>query len=261
MMIHETHDNNRALAAIILAAGRGRRMGGQEPKVIEQVAGRPMVQWVIDAAVDAGADRIILVVGHDASKVRASLAAYSQRIEYAIQDEQRGTGHATRCAGPVLDGFGGDVIVLAGDGPLVRASTLRALHLIRTETSCQGVLATARIDDPTGYGRILRNEDGGFEKIVEHRNATEEQQLVQEIYPSYACYDAQSLFTALEEMEPDAESGEYFVTDVPSLIQAGGGSIVLLDACPQDEVLSVNTAAQRDEVETILQARLEKQTT
>ena len=257
----DLHDNSRrrdarSLAAVILAAGKGTRMQSDRPKVAHEVMGRAMVWWVVRACREAGIDRVFLVVGHGADEVRAVFADDTD-IEFVLQDEQLGTGHATNCTADALAGFDGDVVVLAGDGPLIRASTLDAMLDRHRATNAAATLATSVIDDPTGYGRIVRDDDDRFVAIVEHRNATDQQRRIHEIYPSYACFDARRLFESLASLRPDSTSGEYYVTDVPAMLRDAGERVELVDAVPPEDVLSINTPEQLAEVDAILSSRTE----
>jgi bifunctional UDP-N-acetylglucosamine pyrophosphorylase/glucosamine-1-phosphate N-acetyltransferase len=253
---NSVRDTGRPVAAVILAAGKGTRMNSDRPKVAHEVADRAMVWWVVQACHDAGIERVILVIGHGADEVRAVFVD-DPRVEYVLQDEQLGTGHATNCAAPPLAGFDGDVVVLAGDGPLIRPSTLRTMLDRHRAARAAATLATSVIDDPTGYGRIVRDEHGRFDAIVEHRNATDAQRAIREIYPSYACFDARRLFAALARLRPDGVSGEYYVTDVPAMLKDAGETVELVDAVPPEDVLSINTPEQLAEVDAILSARME----
>ncbi|MDY7110242.1 MAG: NTP transferase domain-containing protein [Planctomycetota bacterium] len=247
----------RPLAAIILAAGKGERMNSDRPKVVHEAAGRPMVWWVVDAVRRAGAEPIVLVIGHGADEVRAVFEGEDADLRYAIQDEQLGTGHATLCARPALAGFEGDVLVLAGDGPLIRASTIETMRARQLETNASATLATSIVDDPAGYGRIVRDADGRFEAIVEHKNATPQQRAIHEIYPSYACFDAALLFELLAALQPNELTGEYYVTDIPERMRRAGRRVELVDAVPPEDVLSVNTPGQLAEVDAVLRSRME----
>ncbi|MCH7572073.1 MAG: NTP transferase domain-containing protein [Planctomycetes bacterium] len=248
---------DRPLTAIILAAGQGTRMNSDLPKVIHAVCARPMVYWVVRAAREAGASRIILIVGHGADHVREAFAGDDADIEYAIQEPQLGTGHAITCAESLLKDFEGDVVILGGDGPLIRAETIRIMHIHHCETSAAATLATSIIDDPTGYGRILRDPEGRFEAIIEHKNATDAQRAIHEVYPSYACFDAILLFDLLRQLEPDSVSGEYYLTEIPGMLKARGQCVELVDAVPPEDVLSINTPEQLAQVEAILSNRLQ----
>ncbi len=245
----------RPVAAIILGAGKGTRMDSDRPKVVHEVAGHPMIHWVVRAVREIGARPIVLVVGHRAALVRDVFQGDDDDLVYVTQQPQLGTGHAVGCAKSVLGDFNGDVFVLAGDGPLIRPATLRRM-LDRQQCSGAAVtLATAKVDDPTGYGRILRDSQGAFKAIVEHAHANEQQQAIREIYPSYACFDAGMLFDALQKLEPNETTGEYYVTDAPAMLRARDCKVELVDGVPAEDVLSINTPQQLAEVESILTAR------
>ncbi|MBT8487042.1 MAG: NTP transferase domain-containing protein [Phycisphaerales bacterium] len=261
-MIPDPHSTSagadrRPMAAIILAAGKGTRMDSDLPKVAHEVAGRPIVWWVVDAVRRAGATPIVLVVGYGADVVREIFDGDDDDIVYVTQTEQRGTGHATACATPVLGDFAGDVLVLAGDGPLIRPRTIDAMRRVHEAAGAAATLATSVIEDPAGYGRVIRDADGRFEAIVEDRNLAPEQRSVHEVYPSYACFDAAQLFATLERVPPDEISGEIYVTEVPAVMRAAGKTVELIDAVPPEDVLSINTPAQLAEVGDILTRRLE----
>ncbi|MBC7835201.1 MAG: NTP transferase domain-containing protein [Phycisphaerales bacterium] len=264
------HPGGNPPAAIILAAGKGTRMQSDLPKVLHEVGGRPMVCAVIDACRAAGCSRIVLVVGYMHELVRQAVAACkaegnwgSTSIEFAMQPEQLGTGHAVQCT---RDHFlrearepGHDVFVLAGDGPLIRSHTLNALLELHRSTGSLATLATSVIDDPAGYGRIVRDAARGFSAIVEHKDATPAQRAIREINPSYYCFDVQSLFSTLLKVTPNAGSGEYYVTDVPGLLLRSGRRVELIDAVSPEDVLSINTPEQLAEVDRIYRSRLHSQ--
>jgi bifunctional UDP-N-acetylglucosamine pyrophosphorylase/glucosamine-1-phosphate N-acetyltransferase len=248
---------SKPLSAIILAAGKGKRMNSDLPKVVHPVAGQPMVRWVVQACRESGASPIVLVIGHGGEAVRDAFAGDNQDIRYAVQDRQLGTGHATLCAKSALGQFQGDVLVLAGDGPLIRAATIRAMHRKHVETSAAATMATSIISDPTGYGRIVRDASGQrFEAIVEHKNATEAQRKIHEVYPSYACFDAELLFEMLAQIGPDSVSSEYYLTAVFSMLKDRGHRIEIVDAVPPEDILSINDVQQLAEVDAILRTRL-----
>ena len=177
--------NERVVDAVILAAGKGTRMQSDLPKVMHEVADRPMLHWVVDACRAAGATRIVVVVGFKGELVRASLAGASD-IEFVEQTEQLGTGHAVDQARPAFATTPDhDVFVLCGDGPLIRPETLHTLLQTHRSAGADATLATAIIKDATGYGRIVRDADGGFSRIVEQKDATPEQLEICEVNPSY----------------------------------------------------------------------------
>ena len=248
----------RAPSAIILAAGLGKRMNSDLPKVLHEVGGRPMVCAVVDACREAGCKRIVLVVGHRQELVRA-LFEGQEDIEFAVQDQQLGTGHATRCAESLFAvekrEAGNPVFVLAGDGPLIRARTLGAMLDKHTASGALATLASSVIDDPTGYGRIARDARGNFEAIVEHKDCTPAQLAIREVYPSYAVFDARTLFAELAALRPNQRTGEYFITDVPASLLAKAKRVEVIPAVPPEDVLSINTPDQLAEVDRIYRSR------
>ncbi|MCC6581783.1 MAG: NTP transferase domain-containing protein [Phycisphaeraceae bacterium] len=241
--------------AILLAAGKGTRMNSELPKVLLEVAGRPMLHWVVDACREAGVRRCILVVGFKADLVRDSLKG-DDFCAFVDQPEQLGTGHATRMAQPLFDHvLPVDVFVLAGDGPLIRPATLRRLLDCHRSTKAVSTLATAVIDDPAGYGRVLRAADGSFDRIVEQKDATDAQKQIREVNPSYYCFRSDRLFAGLAEIRADNSQKEYYLTDVPGLLKRKGQTVSVVDAVPPEDVLSINTPQQLAEVDRILRAR------
>jgi bifunctional UDP-N-acetylglucosamine pyrophosphorylase/glucosamine-1-phosphate N-acetyltransferase len=247
-----------APAAIILAAGKGTRMKSDLPKVVHPVGGRAMVCAVVDACREAGCGRIVVIVGYQQERVREALSGYAD-IEYAVQEEQLGTGHAVRCCEHLFSRQkmepGHDAFVLCGDGPLIRASTLRTVLERHRSTGAGATLATSLIDDPTGYGRIVRDRAGTFVAIVEQKNATPEQLSIREVNPSYYCFDVQSLFGALARVERNPLTREYYITDVPALLMGDGRRVEVIDAVPPSDVLSINTLDDLANVDRIFRAR------
>lgn len=254
-----TTSSVQSLSAIILAAGKGTRMRSDLPKVAHEVCGQAMVNWVAKACAEAGCTRIVVVVGYQRDVVKARLAGFAHpgvTVEYAIQDEQLGTGHAVRCAQSLFAPAAGDVFVLAGDGPLIRAETLKALLERHRSSGALATMATSVIDDPSGYGRITRDSAGRFAAIVEEKHCTPAQKAIREVNPSYYCFRTADLFSALERVKRNEGSGEYYITDVPSLMMEKGGRVEVIDAVPPEDVLSINTPEQLAEVDAVLRARL-----
>lgn len=248
--------SNKKPQAIILAAGKGSRMGGDRAKVLYEVADRAMVQWVVDACLQAGVERCIVVIGYQGDKVCQALADVPQ-CAFVQQTEQLGTGHATRMAEPFFDADDSrDVFVLAGDGPLIRAETLTKLLETHRSANAGATLATAVLDNPSGYGRVIRNAEGGLARIVEQKDATPEERACREVNPSYYCFDSSQLFAGLARITADNQQGEYYLTDVPGMIAGEGGTVALVDAVPTEDVLSINTPEQLSEVDRILRDRL-----
>jgi bifunctional UDP-N-acetylglucosamine pyrophosphorylase / glucosamine-1-phosphate N-acetyltransferase len=244
--------------AIIMAAGKGTRMGGERPKVVYETADRPMVWWVVEACRQAGVSRCIVVIGYEGQQVKTALAGRSD-VEFVEQKEQLGTGHAAKMAEPLFTpGKPVDVFVLAGDGPLIRAETLRKLLDIHRTKRAAATLATALLDNPTGYGRVIRARDGSFDQIVEQKDASPDQLAVKEVNPSYYCFRSEELFASLAKVKNTNKQKEYYLTDVPGLLKAEGKTVAVVDAVPPEDVLSINTPEQLAEVDRILRARMGK---
>ncbi len=245
-----------ASKAIIMAAGKGTRMGGDLPKVLHKVCGKPMVWWVVQACKEAGVDKCVIVVGYKAELVKEALAGETC-CEFVIQAEQLGTGHAAQMAAPVLKNLDtANTFVLAGDGPLIQSTTLKKLLEVHTKTNAKATLATAVIDNPTGYGRVIREADGSFGFIIEQKDASEEQLKTKEVNPSYYCFNNKSLFESLANVKNDNSQGEYYITDVPGLLKEQGQIVSVVDAVPAEDILSVNTTEQLADVEAILAERI-----
>lgn len=257
MGVEKTTTGSASPVGVVLAAGQGVRMRSDLPKVVHPVGGRAMVCAVVDACLDAGCERVIVVVGYRQEAVRAALAEYGPEVCFAVQAEQLGTGHAVLSARRELEGLaeGTAVFVLCGDGPLIRAETLRKLLSRHRASGAAATLATAVLNDPAGYGRVVRDEAGRFREIVEEKAATREQRSIREVNPSYYCFEAGALLRALERVRRNPASGEYYVTDVPTLLLAEGARVEVIDAVPAQDVLSINTPEQLAEVDRIFRSR------
>jgi bifunctional UDP-N-acetylglucosamine pyrophosphorylase/glucosamine-1-phosphate N-acetyltransferase len=190
--------------------------------------------------------------------VREALKDYN--VEYAVQDQQLGTGHAVQCAMPVLGSYSratddDEVLVLCGDGPLIRPATIQQVLDRHRKTKATATLATSVIEDPTGYGRIVRDAKGRFQAIVEQKNATPEQLKIREVNPSYYCFNIGALKYALPKLSRNAVTGEYYITDVPALLMHGGKRVEVIDAVPPQDVLSINTPEDLAQVDAIYRSR------
>lgn len=246
--------------AIILAAGLGKRMGGDLPKVIYPVADRPMIHWVVQACKQAGVSRCIVVIGHKGELVREALRDETI-CEFVTQEQQLGTGHAARMAQPLFENQPAvDVFVLAGDGPLIRGKTLARLLEIHRRSKAAMTMATAIIDDPTGYGRVIRDAHGQFQGIVEQKDATPGQLEVREVNPSYYCFRSDALFTSLAQVSNDNRQGEYYLTDVPTILKAQGKLVSVVEAVPAEDILSINTPEHLKQVDAIFRQRHSQRT-
>jgi len=239
--------SDRSLAAVVLAAGKGKRMKSDLPKVLHPLGGQPMVCRVLDMLQQLQVDRSIAVIGHKAELVRETLA--DQPVSFADQTEQLGTGHAVMMARDELDGFEGDVIVLAGDVPMLRASTVRSLLKEHRERSAVGTVLTAILPDPAGYGRVVRNKDGLVLKIVEHKDADEDELKIAEINTGTFVFDKTALYEALDSVDNKNSQGEYYLTDVMQIFLEKG--LITAASCVEDyrETLGVNSKEQLAELE------------
>jgi bifunctional UDP-N-acetylglucosamine pyrophosphorylase / glucosamine-1-phosphate N-acetyltransferase len=243
-----------SLLAIVLAAGKSTRMKSARPKVLHEVCGRPMIEYVLDAARSAGATRIVVVVGHEAERVQAALAHHAD-VEFALQFEQKGTGHAVMMCRDALARRDGPVLVLSGDTPLLRSESLRGLLDEQAEQGAACVIGTAETEANQGLGRIVRDADGRFSRIVEQRDATPEQAAIREINTGCYAFDASSLLDALSRIGPENAQAEYYLTDCPAVLKADRRPV--LASCLFDivEAMGVNTRAQLADVERVLRQR------
>lgn len=249
----ETEARSRPCAAVILAAGKSTRMKSRTPKPLHPVCGLPLTRHVADACARAGVSRRVVVVGYQADAVRDGLG---DDLEYAVQVEQRGSGHAAQAAMESLAGFDGDVLVLAGDVPLLTHETLAALMDCHRATNAAATLLTAFLDDPTGYGRIVRKEDGSVARIVEHRDASPEERAIKEWNPSIYCFQAAALRSALPRIQPNNVQGELYLTDAIGILAADGARIEAMPVKDSREVLGVNTRVELARVASVLRQRI-----
>ena len=246
------------LTSIILAAGKSTRMKSRLPKPLHDVCGVPMLGWILQACFDAGSDRVIVVVGHGKDEVIARFGS-DKRIIWVEQTEQLGTGHAVRMCEPELRKAHGDVFILAGDGPLIRAEVLRNIRNAHRDEHAAGTLATAVLDDATGYGRIARDDAGNFVAIVEHSDATPEQLKISEVFPSYYCVKSDDLLAALPKLTNHNAKREYYLTDIYAILKEAGKKVLAVQAVTAEDTLSVNTRQQLADVDALMQARIQRE--
>lgn len=240
------------LVTIILAAGKGTRMKSAHPKVLHQVCGKAMVRHVLDAAEAAGSKRNIVVVGFGADEVRAELGSAA---EVVVQAEQLGTGHAVLQAEPLLRDVHGTVMVLCGDTPLLTGTLVKRLYEEHEKAGAKATVLTAVMPDATGYGRVIRSAEGNVEKIVEHKDATEEERSVQEVNAGIYCFEKEALFFALKNVGCDNAQGEYYLPDVLSILRERGEKIWAVAADDYEETLGVNSRLHLAQAEKILRRR------
>jgi bifunctional UDP-N-acetylglucosamine pyrophosphorylase/glucosamine-1-phosphate N-acetyltransferase len=244
--------------AIILAAGVSSRMNTQLPKVLHEVCGRPMLAYVLDACRGVGVQKLYVVVGFGGDEVEEAFQG-TDDIVWVKQTEQRGTAHAVLSCKQYLKDFQGQTLVLCGDGPLVRAEMLQTLIGKHEMERAAATLATAVLDDPTGYGRIVRDRYGNIQGIVEDANCAREQLAIREVNPSYYLFNNQILFEAAEQVEPDNVKHEYYLTDAVSRIIATGHKVVAVTAVRPEEAVGVNSRAQLSVASKIMQRRIQQE--
>ena len=254
----------RPLSAVVLAAGQGTRMRSTRPKPLHMLCGRPLVRYVIDAAAGAAVDRAVVVVGHGADVVIKSLQDDPGPVplEFVEQREQRGTGDAVAVGltglpddDLALDADDGDVLVLPGDTPLVRPETLDSLVREHRLSGAACTLLTARLADPSGYGRVVRDRDGRVRRVVEQRDASDTEREIDEINTSIYVFRRSLLAPALRRLTPDNVQGELYVTDVVQVLAEAGHPVVSLEADDPDETHGVNDRAQLAAAEAELRRR------
>ncbi|MEW4452889.1 NTP transferase domain-containing protein [Bremerella sp. JC817] len=237
--------------AVVLAAGKGTRMQSEMPKVLFPVLGRPMIEFVLDALREVGVEKIICVVGYRADDVRQALAGHSD-IVFVEQTEQLGTGHAVQMCVDELKSVDGNVVVLAGDSPLVQPSSLKELFEAFESGGHTCLLGTLKREDPTGLGRIVRDADGIFEGIVEEKDATPEQRAINEVNMSTYVFAAPRLVEALGRLSNENAQGEYYLTDCPKILKGLGDKVDALPVLKACEAYSINSREQLAEVERVM---------
>lgn len=239
--------------AVILAAGQGTRMKSKLYKVLHPVCGKPMVQHVVDHIQTLDVNRIVTVVGHGAEKVQLQLG---DKSEYVLQTEQLGTAHAVQQAEEILGNEEGTTLVVCGDTPLIRPETMQALFEHHQAKNAKATILTAIAENPTGYGRILRGENGQVEQIVEQKDASAEQQLVKEINTGTYCFDNKLLFETLKLVKNDNAQGEFYLPDVIEILQKQGDIVEAYVTDDFEETLGVNDRVALSQAETLMRARI-----
>jgi len=243
------------LVAIVLAAGDGTRMLSQIPKVLHALYGKPLIKHILDAIRGAGVGRIIAVVGYRSVLVKEQVGGQAETV---LQRSLRGTAHAVAQALPKLRGFRGDILVLYGDTPLLTSQTVRGLIDTHRREQAACTLLTATLSDPTGYGRIIRDQTGKIVRIVEDADATQAERAIEEINVGAYCFKAQALKEALKSIEP-APNGEYYLTDTVAYLVKAGAPLASAPTRSVGEFLGINTRADLARVQTIMRSRILEQ--
>lgn len=240
------------LRAVILAAGKGTRMKSDLPKVAHTIEGKCLVDYAIEAAMGAGAEDICLVLGYKHDVVRASIL--HKDVEYVLQEEQLGTGHAVKCAKDFL-GEDGQTLILFGDTPLITAETLNRLKAYHIERGNAVTVLSAMIDDPTGYGRIIRDADGNFVKSVEHKDANETELMSHEINSGMYIFETKELKEALDKIQPNNAQGEYYLPDALTIIKEKGLAVDAFALESPEDITGVNDQEQLKAATAVIRRR------
>ena len=239
--------------AIILAAGEGKRMNSNTPKVMHKVCGKEMINHVIDVMRSADIEMVNVVVGRGATQVKEGTK--NRKISYSLQEDQLGTGHAAMCAKEFLRGKSGTVAIFVGDGPLITQDTVRELLDYHEKGNYKGTILTSSMDDPAKYGRIIRDENGEVKKIVEFKDCSEGELLVKEINSGMYCFNIEELLNCLDKLNNNNAQKEYYLTDVIGILKNKGFKVGAFDASV-DEITAVNSKVELAHVESIMRRRI-----
>jgi len=248
---------DRDLAVIILAAGEGKRMKSQMVKVLHPLAGKPLLFYPINTVKNLKPEKIIVVVGHQADRVKERFL--DNELIFVTQSPQLGTGHAVACAGEVLAGFKGDVLVVCGDIPLITEATLRKLTTIHQREKNLITVLTTQKNDPAGYGRVVRNSQGLVERIIEDNDASSSEKEIKEVNSGIYCFAAQFLFPALQLLSRKNAQNEYYLTDTIAIAQSQKGTVGALNIIDETEVMGVNNRIDLAQAEEIMRMRILRQ--
>ncbi len=243
----------RRLSVIIMAAGKGTRMNSNLPKVLHPLNHRPMIAYVVDAARSLQPSKLIAVIGYQKEKVMESIGA--DDVTFAFQDDPQGTGHAALQTEPALDGFAGDVMILSGDVPLLTEKVLKKYLRHHRNSGAWLTLLTAEVDDPTGYGRIVRDDTGLVTAIVEHKDADQEIRKIKEYNSGIYLVQHNDLFDRLHRIGNDNAKGEYYITDIVKIALEDGCKVSAYKIDDANLVKGINTAAELAEAEQVLTQR------
>lgn len=239
------------LETLILAAGKGTRMKSKLPKVLHKIGGKPMLRHVIDAAKRAGSVREVVVIGAGAEMVENEISG----VEFVMQVEQLGTGHAVLCAKENFAASTGTLLILCGDTPLLTSDLLKKFIAAHEESNCAVTVLTAEMPDATGYGRVIREDDGTFKKIVEDKDANAIEKQIREVNAGVYCADIRKLFAALEKVGNDNAQGEYYLPDVLTILKGEGEKVAIYTAEYCDETLGINTRIQLAAADQIIRRK------
>lgn len=241
--------------AVILAGGEGKRMKSDIPKPMNKVLDKPMLRWVIDSVKAAGIDDICVVTGYKTEITEAYLEALPFEVSHVLQSERLGTGHAVMMAKDFLKKSGGDVVILCGDAPFMDTATIADAYKAHDESGASATVISAMLDDPTGYGRIVRNADGTLKSIVEQKEADEEILAIKEVNSGGYWFDTVDLLSVLDDIKANNSAKEYYLPDALYLLLQNGRKVGAFAAASPDTVLGANDPAQLEELNNIARAK------
>jgi len=242
--------------AVILAGGEGKRMKSDIPKPMNAVLGKPMLRWVIDAVREAGVEDICVVTGYKKEVTEEYLSSLPFPVATAYQSERLGTGHAVMMARAFLEDQGGDVVILCGDAPFMDSDTIRESFVQHDEQDCSATVISAMLDDPTGYGRVVRNADGTLDRIVEHKEADDAIRAIREVNSGGYWFDAADLLSVLDSITANNSAKEYYLPDALTLLLESGRKVGAFTAASADTVLGANDPQQLEELNRIAKIKL-----
>jgi bifunctional UDP-N-acetylglucosamine pyrophosphorylase/glucosamine-1-phosphate N-acetyltransferase len=242
------------LASVVLAAGEGTRMRSDLTKILHPLAGNPIARWVVDTALEVGADETVFVVGKDSTQIRQALG--DTKIQYVYQAERKGTGHAAMQARPVLQGRAKYVLICYGDMPLLEAETLRLMVENQRATSAVMTILTLIHEDSRGFGRVIRDQEGHVLEVVEEKVCTPEQLAIQELNCGVYCFDGEWLWSHIDQIPLNPVKEEYFLTDMIGIAVADGQTVDPLSIDDPDQVIGINTRIHLAQAEAVFRRRV-----
>ena len=241
--------------AIILAGGEGKRMKSDKPKTLSLVLGKPMLLWVINALKGAGVDDICVVKGYKKECIEDFVATLPYEVETVYQSERLGTGHAVMMAKDFLSRHNGNVVILNGDAPFMDFETISSALKLHTDTNSVATVISAEVEDPTGYGRIIRDKEGAFLKIVEQKDGTPEELKVREVNSGGFWFSCEKLLSVLGEIKSNNKAKEYYLPDALAILLAKGERVEAYTALNPDSVLGANDPQQLEELNELARSK------
>jgi len=238
------------IAVVIMAAGKGKRMRSDIPKVLHKVGKRPMIEYIIKTVKTLNPEKIIVVIGHKGEMLADFLKPY--QVQFVWQRELLGTGHAVLQTRNLLSDFEGTILVLCGDVPFLRVQTVKDLIQTHQQTNAVASVLTALLQDPRGYGRVIRGKDDSVEKIVEDKDASPEERKEKEINSGTYCFDSRFMFKALDQVKNENEQGEYYLTDAVKILRKSNHKVSAFRAKNPQETMGINSLAQLQQMERLL---------